>query len=185
LPIKPDVQPCYLDSLIAACRYAGVIKSVIKQMKFHSVKVAGTWCGQMLYYTTNQLSYLHPTPQSSSFIVTSIPLHSKRQRVRGFNQAEKIAKAYATLSNFSYQPLLKRTINSAPQAQLRAKSDREHHLTDHFVINPSHQPKNATSSSIILIDDVVTTGSTLNECARVLKSAGYTHVHGLTVAHGL
>jgi len=210
MPVKPDVQPCYLDSLTAACRYTSVIKSVIKQMKFHSVKAAGEWCGQMLYYTTSlssstidpidrhaeldsassnqnntktQLSYLNNQP--SSTIVTSIPLHPKRQRVRGFNQAEEIAKAYAALANLPYQPILKRTVYSAPQAQLRAKSDREHHLTDHFVINPSFQQEKAIKSTVILIDDVVTTGSTLNECARVLKATGYQHIHGLTVAHGL
>ena len=209
MPVKPDVQPCFLDSLTAACRYTRVIESVIKQMKFHSVKAAGAWCGQLLYYTTNldrpimnssrhcgldpqsqnlvetntQLSYLNNQPPS--IIVTSIPLHPKRQRVRGFNQAEEVAKAYATLANLPYQPLLKRTVYSAPQAQLRTKSDREHHLTDHFVINPSIQLEKTTESTVILIDDVVTTGSTLNECARVLKSTGFSHVHGLTVAHGL
>ncbi len=103
-----------------------------------------------------------------------------RLRERGFNQAQVIAQTLAELVNTPYQDLLIRTIHGSHQASIQSRDERLNHVANHFSLNP-----NMTSSlpkTILLIDDVFTTGSTLNECARIIKANGCKMVIGLTVA---
>jgi ComF family protein len=116
----------------------------------------------------------------SHSVIIPVPLHNKRRRWRGFNQAEEIA---ATVANcFSLPLVLNRLIrikHRPPQAKLK-ENERQSSVRGIFAW--SGGPLN--SRNIILIDDVVTTGSTLNECARVLKKNGAGEVWGLVAAKG-
>jgi ComF family protein len=118
--------------------------------------------------------------QISQCIITPVPLHSKRQRWRGFNQAENLAKVVAKNLNLPIENLLTRQRNTPPQAKLN-KTEREKNLTGAFAIN---MKKSLQGKKIILIDDVVSTGSTILECAKVLKIAGASEVWGLVLARG-
>jgi ComF family protein len=112
-------------------------------------------------------------------IVTWVPLHSTRQRERGFNQsqilARQIARAYPTIN---CTRLLKRIRPTKSQARLKRK-ERLTNLAGAFAA-AGKTP--FSGKSILLIDDVCTTGSTINECARTLKSHGASTVYGLTFA---
>lgn len=171
MPVKLPLETCYFDSLTVACSYSGPLKKLIKAMKYGHAKDAATWCGQLLYLTTNP-----PLTEC----VTSVPLHPAKQRWRGYNQAELMAQEYATKLQLPHASLLKRVKQSATQAQVRTKQKRLHNLDESF----DFVPQADLPASVTLIDDVVTTGSTLNECARVLKANGIKTVHCLTVAHG-
>jgi ComF family protein len=112
-------------------------------------------------------------------VIIPVPLHKKRENWRGFNQSELIA---SNISKFFKIPLLsniERVIHKKPQAKLNEK-ERKRNIKNCFV----WRGENLNQKNIILIDDVVTTGSTLNECARVLKKAGAGEIWGLVLAKG-
>ena len=115
-------------------------------------------------------------------IIIPVPLHIERLRERGFNQALILAKAigkkYSIPVNFS---LLKRTKSTLTQTGLD-KSQREKNIRGAFTVTDKAQAK---GKNIILIDDVYTTGATLNQCAKTLIKAGAGKVAALTLSRVL
>jgi ComF family protein len=114
---------------------------------------------------------------SKNAIIIPIPLHKKRLSFRGFNQAEELAK---NLTNKSIN-LLQRTKKTSSQAKLN-KSARQKNIKGSFIINPNVDPP-PKSSTLILLDDVCTTFSTMNEAALTLKKNGYNVVHAMALAY--
>lgn len=174
LPIKPKVKPNYLDQLIACCNYKPPISNLIKELKYNHVKDIALTCAQLVYYAAN-------IPQTD--LITAVPLHPKRLKERGFNQAELIAKHLSTLTSTPYQNLLVRTKHTKNQASITDKEHRLANLHNIFSIQETFKD-NSDNKSVLVIDDVTTTGATLNECAKVLKQHHFGPVIGLTIAHG-
>ena len=119
---------------------------------------------------------------STAPVIIPVPLHQKRQRERGFNQAELIAKSVYDCLNKNWSVTLnsqglQRQRFTKQQAKL-TRPERIKNLTGAFVWKNQQPP----GKNIILIDDVYTSGSTMNECAVVLKKAGANKVFGLTIA---
>lgn len=167
----PQLTPLYLDEVICACRYGGAIKDLLRALKYHSVIEAGKFSAQLLYHCVT----IPPVE-----CITSVPIHPKRLTERGFNQSQVIAQTLAQLTNLPHQDLLIRTIHGSHQASVRSRAERLSHVANHFSLNSNRaQPLPHT---ILLIDDVLTTGSTLNECAKVLKTNGCKKVIALTLA---
>ena len=110
-----------------------------------------------------------------------MPLHNKRLRERRFNQSALLAKEIAVRSGRLYIPdLLQRTRHTIPQQGLNYK-ERGKNVHGAFGVNKNHL-QTIKSKTILLIDDVFTSGATLNECARVMKKAKAAAVNVLTVA---
>lgn len=109
-----------------------------------------------------------------------VPLHPTRRRERGFNQAELLASALSKASGKPVRRCLRRTRSTTTQTQFDRKQ-RMRNLRDAFELI-----KNAdvTDLDLILVDDVLTTGATLDECARVLMLAGAASVRAITVVRG-
>ena len=111
-------------------------------------------------------------------VIIPVPLHPKRLRDRGYNQATLIA---VEISKNRGLPMLEdallRLRNTTAQAQTVNAAERRNNMRDAFVC-----PHSLKGTRILLIDDVCTTGSTLNACASALKTAGVKSVWGLTVA---
>ena len=112
-------------------------------------------------------------------IIIPVPLHKKRQRLRGFNQSEQLARVINKNFNLEINHNLIRIKHKKAQAKLHEKN-RWENIKNCF----SYQGKNLNNKNILLIDDVATTGATLNECARVLKENNAKEVWGLVVAKG-
>lgn len=110
-------------------------------------------------------------------LMTSVPLYASRQDERGYNQAELLAQETARLVHTSYVPLLERTRATADQIGLNPAARRVNVYDAFRAIEPS-----LTNKSIVLIDDVCTTGATLDACAQALFAAGAHAVYGLAVA---
>ena len=167
----PQLAPLYLDQVVCACRYGGAIKTLLKSLKYQSVIEAGRLCGRLLYHCViiPKVDY-----------ITSVPIHPKRLRERGFNQAQVIAQTLSKFINLPHQDFLIRSIHGSHQASINSREMRLQHVTHHFSLNPNLS--SPLPETILLIDDVLTTGSTLNECARVLKANGCRTVIGLTIA---
>src|SRR4030095_3635747 len=112
--------------------------------------------------------------------VAPVPLHPARERARGFNQSDDLAQVLG----LPVVQLLKRTRATLPQVDLPA-SRRAHNVRDAFAVcSGNRQPAagNRSLGIIVLVDDVSTTGATLEACARVLKAAGAREVRALTAA---
>ena len=115
----------------------------------------------------------------SDWLLVPIPLHKKRWRTRGFNQSEVLAKELVKLADFSSGiDLIRRRYYTKPQVGLKARA-RKKNLEGAFVVIDSRKVE---GKKIVLLDDVVTTGSTMEECAKVLQAAGAKEVWGLALA---
>ena len=164
-----------LDSCQVVCQYTGVLKRLIHDMKFRQQEKYAIYLRWLLQQnmTGDEFTSLH--------YVIPVPLHKKRLRERGYNQAEAIFKNWARESKFSWRPeLLQRNRYTIPQWELNL-SERKANMKDAFFIS---RPEMIKNQKIILVDDILTTGVTLEECAKVLKQAGAKSVQGLVIASG-
>lgn len=111
-------------------------------------------------------------------IITAVPLHKKRYLARGFNQSDLLAERLSDHYHLPKKDLLSRQRNTLSQVSL-SRQERQTNLNDAFLFNNQEADKN---KKILLIDDVVTTGSTLAECAKVLAAQGFKDIYGLVIA---
>lgn len=115
-------------------------------------------------------------------LVTGVPMPKLRERERGWNQSEVLAKAVAEKAGgkwLIYKPVLKRVKDTCPQTNLSRK-ERLENMKEAFGVKFERVVRGET---IVLIDDVATTGSTLSEARKVLRNAGAKKVMAFTVAH--
>ncbi len=160
----------YFDKAYSAFHYDGIIKKAIVKMKFNNL---GCFAQTLAYY----LAYLANKHNLQFDIVTFAPMSKKSQRKRRYNQAQLLANAFCDVMQIA-EPIqaLVKTKETTPQEKL-TKNERKQNLVGAYQINADVKGK-----VVLVIDDVKTTGSTLNECAKVLKRAGATTVLCLTVA---
>ena len=113
-------------------------------------------------------------------IIIPIPIHNKRKRKRGYNQTELIAKELATnVENLEYKNnILIKTKNTKAQSTLNRNQRKKNLIGAYEVVNNVE----IMNKNVLLLDDVFTTGSTANECSRVLKEAGALKVGIITIA---
>ena len=114
-------------------------------------------------------------------LIVPIPLHPFRQWRRGYNQSELLANELSRLGKLPVAQILERTRYTRPQIELGNK-ERAQNVRGAFALHHRNWPQYASVKNVLLIDDVATTGATLNECARVLKAGGVKNVFALTVA---
>jgi ComF family protein len=113
-------------------------------------------------------------------IVTSVPLSKRRLRLRGYNQAELLAKTIAHGLGLPYQELLVRKRHVKEQSRLK----REERLTNVLGAFAPIDGLDLGGKRVLLVDDVLTTGATTSECSRALLKAGASSVYVLTMARG-
>lgn len=183
--------------MVAADYHDNLIKKLIKNLKYNFIKDLGIILGDLqTEYLKNKITQLKKEkldksnqaiinfhlPQElfsdlNKIIIIPIPLHSRRQRWRGFNQAEIIAKQLSQNLNIAIDTKnLVRIKYRIPQVKLKKKA-REKNMIGCFAWQGEK-----ISQKIILIDDLSTTASTLNEAAKVLRQHGAPEVWGLVVA---
>ena len=115
-------------------------------------------------------------------IIVPVPLHPKRLRWRGFNQSVLLAREVSRFYGVPMDPfLLTRERETEPQTQL-PEEDRRRNMRGAFALNPE---KSIDERSVLLIDDVYTSGATVNECSRTLKRGGAEEVYVLTLARAV
>jgi ComF family protein len=167
----------FLDSAVAAVHYTPPITSVLHALKYESVHGIGMWCAELIERTCE-----FPTAQA----VCAVPLHRQRLAQRGYNQAGLIGQRLAELLQLPYLELLERPVMGQSQASTTNRDQRSA-AARRYRPTPLLKKLFSTTQlphSLLLVDDVITTGSTLDACARVLKQSGVTTVHGVGVAHG-
>lgn len=156
-----------------------IIKKLISQFKYHPFLKHLSKTLSSIIIAHFQL--LEKSPDFSHFKIIAIPLHKKKLKERGFNQAQEIAQH---LSDFLKIPLLTNVLikvkETFDQTEL-TKEQRKENVKDAFFCQ---KPELVKGEKILLVDDVFTTGATLEEAARVLKKAGAKEIWGVTVARG-
>jgi ComF family protein len=164
----------HFEAAVAAYRGRGVVRQIIHEFKYnrqiHLRHLVARWLGAAL--DDERL-------WGRRFdLIVPVPLHPARQRERGFNQAGLLAESLARQSSIPVKPLLERIRYTNTQTALD-RSERMENLHNAFRLR-----KNADVRGLqmLLVDDVLTTGSTLNECARVLKRAGAFSIHAAAAA---
>ncbi len=164
-----------VDTLTAATTLTGPIRSLV-----HAVKYSGYRCAAQ---DLADLLYTHAALPEYD-VVVPIPMHWYKRWQRGYNQAEEIAQHLAKLHHKPLLPLLIRQKYSAAQASVHDKSERQHRLAHVFALNPLYAHQDFSRLKILLVDDVITTGSTLEACATVLRTKKPLCLHGVGIAHG-
>lgn len=123
---------------------------------------------------------LSAAEESAAIILVPVPLHRRRINFRGFNQSEVLAQKLSKKFGVKMANLLTRHRYTQPQVEL----SKEHRLTNlHGAFSLKNPAEKIDQNALyLLVDDVCTTGSTLGECAKVLKAAGANRVGGLVIA---
>jgi ComF family protein len=155
-------------------RFDDYYKELIHRFKYGKKIPLGRRLGQRLGETIDDESSF-----SKSDFLIPVPLHKSRYRERGFNQSDILAEGISKVIGLSVlKSVLKRKKNTKDQTNLSFQQ-REENVRGAFVVS---EPEVINGKKIILVDDVITTGATLSECARMLKQAGAEKILGMTIA---
>ena len=151
--------------------YKGAIVRAIMLLKFERVEPLGRWFAE-------RLSEVARRDAMSMDIVVPVPLHRQRERERGYNQADLIAKPLARQLGLPYRAVLTRT-KLRPDKHILSLEERWESVRGAFATRGVSKVDNLR---VLLVDDVMTTGATLDAAAKALRGAGAKSVIGLTVA---
>jgi ComF family protein len=158
-----------VDWACAVDRYEGRMKEVIHALKYERRRSIARPLGELMQMTGARIL-------KDADVVVPVPLHPRREYQRGFNQAEDLARHLGA----PVVPLLRRVVFTQSQIEL-PKEQRQANVKNAFALTAPGSRLPAPGV-VVLVDDVSTTGATLDACARVLKSAGVKEVRALTAA---
>lgn len=155
------------------------VQKLIWRFKYEKLQSAAAPLAELLARYLNSLDF-----NFADFIVVPTPLHHERLEERGFNQAELLADAVAkTLGIPLVSNALLRVKSTPAQAKMRDRKERAENLFGAFAIAPHNTT--LRGKNIVLVDDVFTTGATIGEAVKTLKSAGARKIIALTVARAI
>ena len=176
---QPGDKPCpaclshqhNIDGIRSPFRFEGVIRQAIHQFKYNNLRYIARPLAELLS------NYLVANPIPGGVLVP-VPLHSRRLRERGYNQSQLLARELGKLVGLPVTAdCITRQRQVALQTRATSVSQRRSNVANAFTCHGDLRDK-----KIILIDDVATSGATLDACAAALKSAGAGSVWGLTIA---
>lgn len=168
-----------VDGAIAGLNYKDKhVEKIIETFKYNFISDLAQPLAELIIEAINRQELFD---YFESFILVPVPLHPRRFNWRGFNQAELLAMALGEKLQISLaSKLVNRSKFTKPQIKLTAE-ERRKNLDQAFAINPD---ASVGARKILIVDDVVTTGATMNELAKILKRAGAAEVWALSAAHG-
>ncbi|MCX6806571.1 MAG: ComF family protein [Candidatus Berkelbacteria bacterium] len=172
------MQNSFLDGLISVAYFRGPIKEAIHAFKYDGVKELAEPLSEIEIKSLKKIN-LSFIDQS---ILVPVPLHVSRESERGFNQAVLLAEKIANKLDLKIlKDSLIKTKKTISQTELNQVLRKRNIRGTFSFVGDRSKVKNRV---VILIDDVWTTGSTMNECAKVLKKTGASRVWGLVLAKG-
>jgi ComF family protein len=155
--------------------YEGIIRDSIYSYKYYNKPYFYKLFGSCL------LKYMKENDYINFDYITSVPLHRSKIRSRGYNQSELLAEYLSEKLSITYAATLKRTVRTTKQSQ-QGKDERRKNLKGAFAIKSPLKNKIIKNGSVLLVDDVYTTGSTVDECSKTLLNFGVSKVYVITIA---
>lgn len=171
-PVSNSKYP-YLNSWVALWYYEDVVRGSLLRFKFHGKRHYAETYGRMLAMKLSR------EERTDFDILTWVPISDRRKRKRGYDQVELIANALAQELGVTAQPCLKKLRDNPAQSGIVGQAERRANVLGVY------QTLNADllkGKSVLLLDDIITTGATAGECARVLLTAGAKEVDLAVVA---
>ncbi|MBN1794552.1 MAG: ComF family protein [Candidatus Omnitrophica bacterium] len=165
------------DRIWSCTVYEGVMARIIRQYKYHKKRLLSHDLVQLMI----RFAEMH-IPMKDVDVVLAVPLHRKKEYARTFNQAEYIARPFAQYFNKIYCRDVLRKVRYTESQSMLTKSERTRNVTASFRLYNRH---NVAQRHILLVDDVLTTGATINECAKILIAGGAKKVSAFVVSRGI
>ena len=178
LPTESDVERCvscfsktlHFTSNRAMFLYDELMRDILHELKFRHKKQNAQSLGK--------LWAVHMTTFPTDTTLVPLPLHPKKQKERGFNQAEILTQQLSARLGISSENAIVRVLDTPPQSGLHPRQ-RIENVAGAFEIAKGIT---VTGKNYIIVDDIYTTGASLNECTRVLKNAGAENVSCMTLS---
>lgn len=170
-PRAADATGVGLQLVLAPFEMKGAARKAVHRLKYNGVRGLASPMGVAM---AQHLQRHGVAPD----LIVPVPLHRSRQRERGFNQAELLAREVGGWLDVAVDAgLLERTESAGPQARSASREERQVNVAGAF-----RARREAVGKSVVVVDDVTTTGATLQECAAALRQAGARRAWGLTFA---
>lgn len=184
-PVSAPVADCYecrnrgffFEKARAYGLYEGKLGEMIKKFKFKGIRELHGVLASFIHQT-----YQECFENERFDFLESVPLSKKRLRERGFNQSELLAKSLSLRTGIPLSGALVKMRETPDQTRVDSYEERQGNVKDAFAVKDGDVMR---GKSILLIDDVYTTGATVNECAAALKRGGAYQVCVLTLARSV
>ncbi|CAN5612152.1 ComF family protein [soil metagenome] len=164
----------HFESAVSSFRSRGIVRKIVHDFKYGKQAHLQHPIAEWLLETMDD-----PRLKGRKLdLLVPVPLHPARERERGFNQAELLAELLSARAGVPYRAVLQRTRYTTTQTAFD-RTERMENLHNAFRLRKNADVRGLR---VLLIDDILTTGSTLSECARVLKGGGALSVHAATAA---
>lgn len=173
-PSDSSLEPPVLAT--AVCHYRGQVPQLMAKLKFHDALYLAEPFGQLMVWTLKRTF-----PEYRPELILPVPLHIKRERERGYNQANELAQVIASKTGLPVLPqAVRRRHMTIRQSELRSPQERRANLEEVFAVTDS----NIVGKRILLVDDVLTTGATCLSLSQTLLAGGAASVRVLIFASG-
>ncbi|MCL5773123.1 MAG: ComF family protein [Firmicutes bacterium] len=168
------VERFSFEKAVSAAVYEGSLKDAIHRFKYYRKKVLAHAFSRLM-----EECYRNFIKDPVDFIVP-VPLFKKKESERGYNQSELLAKNLGKFLGIPVRNFILRIKDTASQTKL-GRTERRENVKSAF----QYQGPPGMEAKVLIVDDIMTTGATVNECARILKEAGNFKVYVLTLARGV
>ncbi len=174
------------ENMLAIFNYQDpIIKKAIWELKYYHKRYLGKKLGQLLYeFLLEDISDIRIMSLGQKIYVIPIPISKRKIKLRGYNQSKIIAQGFCSSAQEDIfdlrSDIVYKKTETIPQAKILNKNKRLKNVKNTFEIKNQELIKGRT---IILIDDVITTGATMNEVIKILKKAKAKKVIGMAIAH--
>jgi ComF family protein len=164
-----------LTGVMILASHEGVIKDAIWNLKYNFIRDLALPLTGLLHKRFG--AFL----KEKRFVLTAVPISKKRLKWRGYNQADLMAKELARSCGLKYLNILSKSDDVIPQVGL-SKKERIQNIGNKISLLSDINANEIANKRILIVDDVYTTGSTLEECAKVLRKAGFKEVWGIVLS---
>ena len=155
-------------------KYDGIIREKILKYKFKDSAYLYKTFSEIIIKNKKMCGFIKKYD-----IIIPVPIHKKRYKERGYNQSELLAKEIAKILEIPMEKhVLIKALNNTPQSKLSKQERKNNAIGVYKTINN----QKIINKKVILVDDIYTTGSTANECSKMLKQAGVSEIAVLTIA---
>ena len=168
-----DRKADFVRSVTAPLYYEGTVREALLRYKFHFTPARGRVFGRLIGQELRRREH------TDFDVLTWVPLSEKRKRRRGYDQARILAEAAAEELGVTATPLLKKVRNAPPQSGIRTPEARRANVSGCYIVP---DPSLAEGKRVLIVDDIITTGATVSECARMLMLAGAAEVRAASAA---